>query len=213
MNKLLPIIKEYKQVIWDWNGTLIDDLDKIIDSIGHLLIKNSLPLPSKERFRSIFNIPVEPVYVELGFDLEKTPFAELADDFIEQYDRRVLEASLFHDTVEMLEAIKAAGITQSVLSAGEHGRINQLVSHHKIDHFFDKIWGIEDIYAMSKLERGREFIAQSTVAASESLMIGDTIHDCEVGEAMGVDVLLVGDGYQSVERLKEHHHRVLPSRY
>ena len=99
MNKLLPIISNYRQVIWDWNGTLIDDLDKIIDSIGHLLKQHDLPLPSREKFRSIFNIPVEPVYQQLGFDLNKHSFATLADDFIEQYDRRSLEADLFSGTV------------------------------------------------------------------------------------------------------------------
>jgi phosphoglycolate phosphatase len=213
VNKLLPIISNYRQVIWDWNGTLIDDLDKIIDSIGHLLKQHDLPLPSREKFRSIFNIPVEPVYQQLGFDLNKHSFATLADDFIEQYDRRSLEADLFSGTVEMLAEIKRQGITQSILSAGEHGRVNRLVSRHQIDHFFDKIWGIEDILAMSKLERAYEFIAQSKIPPQQTLFIGDTIHDLEVGREIGTEVLLVADGYQNFERLKEHHTLVLPSRY
>ena len=82
-----------------------------------------------------------------------------------------------------------------------------------MDHHFDHIFGIDNHYAGSKLERGRELIEKSRISPSQTLLIGDTDHDLQVANELGIDALLIADGYQSFNKLSQLHHNVLESRY
>jgi len=71
--------------------------------------------------------------------------------------------------------------------------------------------GLGDIYAVSKIERGQQLIKEFNIDKSNALIIGDTIHDFEVSQKLGVKCILVADGHQSVERLNSTKAVVVPS--
>jgi phosphoglycolate phosphatase len=87
------------------------------------------------------------------------------------------------------------------------------VEHHGLTHYFDRVYGLKDHYARSKVERGRELIFDSQIDREHTLLIGDTDHDLEVAQELGIEALLIADGHQSFERLEPRHHRVLKSRH
>lgn len=51
------MFKNIKHIIWDWNGTLFDDVDICVDNINWLLKKYNLPEITKEKYREIFTFP------------------------------------------------------------------------------------------------------------------------------------------------------------
>ena len=67
-------IKAYKHIIWDWNGTLLDDVDIVIDCMNSLLKKRNLPLLHVDKYKDIFTFPVKDYYSQLGFDFTTEPF-------------------------------------------------------------------------------------------------------------------------------------------
>ncbi len=198
-------INNYDHIIWDWNGTLLDDVDLCIDVVGKLLIQHDLPIPSKEQYREIFGFPVRDYYEALGFDFSITSFEELADQYIADYDRRADQAALHAEAIPLLDAIAASGIGQSILSAASESHVIEITKKFGLQGYFEHIYGIHNHHAASKQDRGLELISKTGIAPNRMLMIGDTIHDFEVGEAMGVDVLLVAHGHQSFQRLKDAH--------
>ena len=65
-------------VIWDWNGTLLDDAPVCVAAINDMLRERSLPQLSAERYQEIFCFPVSEYYRKAGFDFSKEPFERLA---------------------------------------------------------------------------------------------------------------------------------------
>ncbi len=213
MKKILDAIESYNYVVWDWNGTLLNDMEMSLASIGEQLQEHHLPVPSVAEYRKIFTFPVVDYYVRLGFDFSKESFDSLADKFMKAYYANLSRADLFPEVREMLSEVDRLGKKQSILSAYPQEQLLKIVDHFDISHHFCNIYGLGDHYARSKIERGMELIEDSKMVLQETVLIGDTDHDLEVGREMGIDVILIADGHQSYERLKKLDTMVIPTRY
>ena len=195
------MINNYKHIIWDWNGTLLNDVDFCRKIINSILVDNKLPELSLNKYREIFTFPVQDYYVVAGLDLSKTSFEVLGKDFIDEYESNKLTCSLYENAVEVLSAIHQKGIKQSVLSAYLHENLVNILNHYNLTQYFDNITGLDNIYAGSKTHLGLKLIEELDVNKNEVLFIGDTLHDAEVAEAMGVNCILIANGHQVKERL------------
>ncbi|OFZ18486.1 MAG: hypothetical protein A2X94_00645 [Bdellovibrionales bacterium GWB1_55_8] len=210
---LLAAIGNYSHLIWDWNGTLLDDAGLCTEVIGEVLSEYSLDPISLEHYREVFSFPVIEYYKKLGFDFEKVPFETVGDRFITRYSERVTAARLFDGVPEMLDALQNRGTRQWILSAASQWDLDQVTSHFGIRGHFTEICGIENQYAASKVERGRDLMKRAGFPREQTLLIGDTNHDLEVAKELGISALLVADGHQSYGRLSLLHERVLKSRF
>lgn len=197
-------------IIWDWNGTLLNDLDLCIDSINSLLKKRSLKLLDHDSYKEVFSFPVKDYYRAIGFDFTKENFEIPAKEFIDLYDGSVKNCPLHFSAVEVLESFKAKGFQQFVLSAMKQSMLEKTLRHNGIFHFFEGVAGLNDHYAVSKVERGKELIEEFEIQTDDTWMIGDTNHDFEVARELGIKCILLADGHQSFERLNETGAPVLP---
>jgi phosphoglycolate phosphatase len=199
----------YQHIIWDWNGTLMDDAWLCVEVLNQLLQRRSLPPVSMEFYRREFGFPVVNYYRKLGFDFEKDSFEKVSHEFIETYNRRRLECSLYPGVNEVLRLLKERGVTHSVLSAYRHDTLQEIVRHYELDSHFMGINGLGDIYANSKVELGLGWIKQLPFDPSEILLVGDTEHDYEVAQAIGVSCVLLDHGHHESTRLRSLTDRVL----
>jgi phosphoglycolate phosphatase len=191
-----------KTIFWDWNGTLLNDTAICIDAMNIMLRERGMEELDIQRYRDVFTFPVREYYIRIGFDFDKEAFEGPAIEFIEHYDKLVKTGDIFEDAESALEEFKKRKYTQIILSAMQDDFLNDLVIKHGIAHYFDKISGIEDHYASGKVDNARKLIAGLDGNAGEIIMIGDTMHDHEVGQELGIRVILVSRGHQSEERLQ-----------
>lgn len=196
-------IESYKYVLWDWNGTLLDDAWLCREIINSFLQKRNLPTVSFERYRSVFGFPVIEYYRKLGLDLEEESFERLAHDFVEIYYRRVSECRLHQHSLTLLHAFREQNVGQSLLSAAHQKNLLEMVRHFGIEDYFDFIVGLNDHYAAGKAELGQQLVQQISCTPREMLFIGDTTHDFEVARKLDTGCLLVAHGHHSAERLQE----------
>jgi phosphoglycolate phosphatase-like HAD superfamily hydrolase len=103
---------------------------------------------------------------------------------------------------------------QAVVELGSRHRTKNLLltsicSFTDIKHLFQFEFGIDNKFAGSKIERGLELIKVSNIPASETVMVGDTLHDLEVANALGIEAILISHGHQCSTRLKLHHEKVI----
>lgn len=194
---------KYKTILWDWNGTLLDDIQICIDAINIMLKERQKAEISRETYRNIFTFPVRDYYARAGFNFEEEPFEKPALEFIEHYDALVRKALLFEDARATLNELKQRGYQQMILSAMEQEFLIETVALHTIDHYFSKISGIDNHFAAGKVDNARKLIADMHGNAEKMIMIGDTIHDHEVGKELGIEVILVNRGHQSGDRLSQ----------
>ncbi|NNJ70092.1 MAG: HAD family hydrolase, partial [Kiritimatiellales bacterium] len=141
-------------------------------------------------------------YCQLGFDYQKDPYHQLAEEFIAEYEKRRFECELQPGARELIELLSERNLPQAVLSAYQHDTLLQAVDYFKLTPFFDDIIGLNDIYAAGKVENGLQYVSQLHVAPDEVLFIGDTVHDFEVANAMGVNCILLAGGHNSRPRLE-----------
>jgi phosphoglycolate phosphatase len=194
-------MQNHKTLFWDWNGTLLNDTLVCIDAMNILLRERNLKELDESEYRRIFTFPVKDYYLEAGFDFTQEPFEIPAMAFIENYDMLVKNASIFEDAEVALKTFRDQGFTQMILSAMQNDFLQEMVKSHGIDHYFDIISGIEDHYATSKVHNAMKLIVGLDGQHGEIIMIGDTVHDHEVGEELGIRVILVSRGHQSEARI------------
>ncbi|QGY45122.1 HAD hydrolase-like protein [Maribellus comscasis] len=195
-------MKMTKAIIWDWNGTLLNDLDFCISTINILLKRRELPLLNRNSYKEVFSFPVKEYYKAIGFDFKKEDFSIPAKEFIDLYDGGVGSCGLHPSAIDVLEYFRNQGFRQFVLSAMKQNMLEKTLQQNKIFHFFEGVAGLNDHYAVSKIERGKELIQQYQINVESSWIVGDTTHDFEVAEQLGIKCILVADGHQSVQRLK-----------
>lgn len=204
-------LSKYQHFIFDWNGTLIDDLWLAVDVIDKMLIKRGLAGMTKERYCEVFDFPVKDYYQNIGFDFEKESFEIVGTEFIVEYDKRQYECNLQHSVKELLHVLNQNNFHLSVLSAREQSMLEQNLKHFEINHYFPVISGLKDHYANGKLESGLQLIENAHVAPEFTILIGDTLHDAEVAKEMGIDCILIASGHQAIHRLEKANVEILHS--
>ena len=197
----MPAISEYRHVIWDFNGTILDDVGICIESVNIMLAKRNLPLIcDEEHYRKIFRFPVIDYYRDVGFDFSSETYTDLAHEWMSLYRSREAQAPLRSGVYDILCAIRSLGIPQSIISATESGMLKEQLSSLGILEFFFSVNGREDIYAPDKNSVAGSWAERH--GADGVIMIGDTDHDAECARSAGFVPALVAGGHQSFARLR-----------
>ena len=194
-------IKNYKHIIWDWNGTLFNDIELCCDIMNNIRTRRNMPKITLEKYRDVFTFPVKKYYENVGLDVSDANWELLSHEFIDEYETRKYEYNLFDNALNVLNNFSKLGISQSILSAYSQNTLEEIVAKFKIDIHFEKLVGLDNIYAASKMENGKKWMSELSHAEHEVLLIGDTVHDYEVAKEIGADCLLVSSGHQVEKNL------------
>jgi len=191
----------YSHIIWDWNGTLFNDVAWCIEVINTMLAKRGIKtLPDISDYHNAFCFPIVEYYKNVGFNFNEEIFEDVAEEYITLYHaNKSGNCALYPNTEPILDSIYKSGISQIILSASEMNHLISQIREFDIVDYFDEILGLSDIYAKSKIEIGLDFMSRKSV--SNAVLIGDTVHDYEVANALGIDCMLIPNGHQSREML------------
>lgn len=198
-------------VIWDWNGTLLDDLAACVAALNDLLRTRGMPLVSPDEHTKRFLFPVRDYYAALGFDFSRESFPQIAVEYHQAYDRRWEGIRLRGDAHEAFDTLDRARIKQHLLSASEQGRLMEQLDRFGIRDRFASVSGLDDLHADGKVGRGRDLVKEQKLTAQSTWMIGDTLHDVEVAAELGVEPILVTGGHQHEQTLRSTGVRVVES--
>ena len=202
---------EYRYLIWDWNGTLLDDAWLCVDVMNGMLRERNLPTKTLDQYRDIFDFPVMNYYVTLGFDFGKEPFEDVGLEFVVRYNQRQHETSLHPEVISVLEYFRNAGYRQFILSAREEKELLKEIVELGVSGYFDGVYGLDDHYAHGKTDVGIRLLQETGIDPRKAVFIGDTRHDAEVAEEIGVDCILIPNGHHTEERLRKCKGTVIPS--
>lgn len=197
-------------IIWDWNGTLLNDVDLCVETINRLLVRESLmPLADKEQYQRVFQFPVQAYYERVGFDFTKCSFESLAKDYMDYYQPRSLSCPLHEYALDTLRYFYEADYAQVLLSASRRDLLMKQCEQHPILPYFKDILGLENIYAQSKIALAEQYIAREAEHMASLWFIGDSVHDYEVAQAVNADCVLIANGHEHKDKLLATHARVI----
>ena len=203
----VPHARPCRWIIWDWNGTLLDDTAAALDAFNAQLTARGCRKIALDFYRAHFAFPVKPFYALCGIDLAHEDWDRIAREYHAAYARE--PKALNREAVAALERVKAAGVRQCVLSALRQDLLEAAIEEAGIRGYFDFVYGTDNLDGAGKMDRAHELMAQlygrgraSRPATSDIVVIGDALHDREVADALGVRCVLCAQGGHCAERLR-----------
>jgi phosphoglycolate phosphatase len=191
-------------VVWDWNGTLLDDLHTCVAVANQLLGEYGLPaLDGVIGYHAKFRFPIVEYYADLGFDTSSTGnFEAAAHRYLELYGAASVHCRLHDGAIEALAALHATGVRQVLISASERDNLRVQLAPFGLDAYLDGVHGIDDIYAASKESLARRWLTDEGLTGEQVLFVGDSEHDFEIARAVGARCLLYSGGHHARRHLE-----------
>ena len=191
---------KYDLIIWDFNGTIADDVTIGIEAANVVLSRRGMrTIDSVERYRELFCFPIIKYYEKLGFDFEKEPYEVPADEWTAEYIKRERDITLNEGCLDVLKYVREACVPQIIISSSEAVMLKREVAMLGISEYFESILGKSDNYAHGKIKMAKEWARGKSYNA---LFIGDSVHDLETANAIGADCILFTGGHDSKEHFK-----------
>jgi phosphoglycolate phosphatase-like HAD superfamily hydrolase len=188
-------------LVWDWNGTLLDDLWLVVEATNASLAALGGGPVTADEHRRDFRRPVADYYTYvLGRPVDAAEFAQLDKGFHEAYRLGLTRCSLAADA---REAVAAWSGTQSLLSMFFHDELVPVVTGHGLSTRLSRVDGLRaHIGGGPKAPYLQAHLAALGVAGADCVLIGDSIDDADAAAAVGARVVLYAGGFTDEARLR-----------
>ena len=190
-----------KIVIWDWNGTVLDDLDVSLDAVNDMLERRGIKTIDKETYYEYLDTPIIKFY-QRALGREDVPFDEISREFNDYYRKNIHRTALTKGVREVIEELKHRGIPQMIISASHISYIEAQVKELGLEGCFEKIIAAEDYVAGSKVERAVKYMDGVKAYRTGRLVVGDTLHDYEMAKSLDARCILLTSGHEGEKKLK-----------
>ena len=198
-----------KNIVWDWNGTIINDAYLFVEIMNVLLEKQSLPLINLNDYKNVFCFPIQKYWEKIGFKFNKGQFNKMNSLFITLYQQRMQEPLIQKGLIDVLKVLSRRNIKQYVLSASEHKILNKMVEYYNLKKYFKDVVGVNNLNAEGKEELGASLLKKHNLNPRETVLIGDTEYDLRVAKNIGCRCILVSYGHFNLSRLTDLHNLVI----
>ena len=195
-------IRDYRHVSWDWNGTLLNDTWLCLECLNAVAAQGGYPPIDLTRYRAVYGFPVQSIYQALNMPTDPESFRASSIAYMDAYESRRRECHLHTGAKKILDQLHAAQIPQSIFSAYPQEFLESIVQEYQLQHFFAQLSGNDSIFTNSKAHRSEAHFSSLGVSFDDILYCGDTTHDAEVAQSLGIDCVLVASGHQARERLE-----------
>ena len=190
---------KYTHIIWDWNGTLLNDISASLASVNDMLAMRGKPPIDIDFYRECIGVPIIRFY-EKTFDMEKEDYSVIIKQYNEGYLRHLGSCGLTDGVTEVIDYFEKCGVKQAIISSSNNSQLIQNVTKYGMFDRFDAVLGADDFYAGSKIERAENYL-RSSGKDCRVLVVGDIEHDAEMAEKLGADCVLLTSGHENRERL------------
>jgi phosphoglycolate phosphatase-like HAD superfamily hydrolase len=220
-----------KHIVWDWNGTLLDDNEAVIKSVNGVFAEFGKPSMTMAQWRDKYRRPLRAVYEELlETHIDAVGWARLDELYHASYQgiltKWLAEATasgnvskqpehgigIAEGAISFLDSWRSSGRQQSLLSMWGHHELVPTVSALNLDHYMTRVDGLrKDAGGQGKAESMAAHLAAQSLDPATVLVIGDVEDDATAAESVGANVLLVASGASSHARLAATGHPVISS--
>jgi phosphoglycolate phosphatase len=191
----------YSHIIWDFNGTILNDTALCVQTENLLRTQRNQPEITIPFYQEHLCFPIKNYYLNIGMDFGKESYEELAERYMDIYQPASLNAPLREGVMEYIAAQNKKGRKQILLSAAKREHLLEQTDHFGLTGFFDEILGLDDILGNSKIEIAVNYFSGKGIKPYDMVVIGDTLHDFDVAKALKCACILLTGGHNSRERL------------
>ncbi|MCR5772845.1 MAG: HAD hydrolase-like protein [Butyrivibrio sp.] len=196
--KSLPL-RNIRLVIFDFDGTIADTSEGILDSHKYTFMSTEHVAPSDEKLRSVIGGNLLKIYVEkFGFDTDS------AKNAVKIYRERYKEvgihmATLYPGIEALLSCLRQKGIKTAVATLKADAFVKQMIDELGINQYFDCVYGMNSDDTFEKAELITKCMSFLTCNHTETLFIGDSVNDYVGAKKAEVEFVGVTYGFGFVK--------------
>ncbi|MFF1842544.1 HAD family hydrolase [Streptomyces sp. NPDC058232] len=196
--------KHRTHLVWDWNGTLLDDNTAVIGATNAAFAEVGMEPITLEQYREMYCIPIPRFYERLMGRLPTEAEWERMDGIFHRYymEQRVA-CGLTAGAEELLARWQLAGRSQSLLSMYVHEQLVPVVRGYGIERHFTRVDGRTGPSGGSKAQHmERHLAAMGGVSPDHTVVIGDAVDDAVAAAHVGARAVLYTGGSHSRSSLE-----------
>jgi phosphoglycolate phosphatase len=193
----------FSHIIFDWDGTVMDSAEKIVSCMQLAAAQAQLPIPSAHAVKQIIGISLCPAIAKL-FSIP----LEQADTVAHHYKEIFIEkdqtpSPLFSGAIETLESLAQTHILGVATGKARRG-LERAWQHTQSGHLFTHSRCADDAESKPSPDMLLQLLSQWQIDAKKVLMVGDTVYDMQMAEAIGMPRLGVSYGVHHPDALQKH---------
>lgn len=191
-----------KHIIWDFNGTLLCDVQLSVDADNYVFDTLGLPRITIRDYREHMTMPVRDFYAALGIDLSVHTYETIGRLWLEMFNAHAVEAGLVPGALDAIRRFAQAGHTQSVLSASYEPSLRAQCEALGLTPYMRAIDGLDNEHAGRKTEIGRRQMDSLGLLGADTVLVGDMLADAHLAQSLGTACVLVPWGHNDLARLE-----------
>ncbi len=181
-------------ILWDFNGTVMNDVDASTGAVNAMLARRGLPPITREWYTLHLVMPLERFYADIGFDMQAERIEVVSKEFQQECGR--FERPVFPEVREALEHFRQKGFRQLLFSSLYHEVLIAQAQERGIEDYFEEIVGRKDRSLGGKEEAVAACLREKGLAPETVLVVGDLTTDWEMAKFVGCPCALIEKGHQ-----------------
>lgn len=196
---------KYKAIVFDWDGTLMDSVTKIVESMQSSAKHLGLPIPDYDQAKDVIGISLLPALKQLFNIYDEKAAMDLFHTYKAQFkDHSQLSSPLFNGAIELLEKLKERGYILAVATGKARQGLDHNWHHSNTKHFFTTSRTADDAQSKPSPDMLQQILSELNLSAQQVLMVGDTTYDMAMAEAINMDRIGVSFGVHNAINLQKH---------
>jgi len=195
---------KYELIVFDWDGTLLDSAGAIVQAIQASCRDLGLAVPDDNRARHVIGLGLVDAMRHAVPDLQTDQYQAMVDRYRFHYLSGDHQLTLFDGVPQMLERLRAAGHILAIATGKSRVGLERALDHSGLRPMFQASRCADECHSKPHPQMLEELTAEFGIAATSTVMIGDTSHDLLMASNAGVDALAVTYGAHPHDHLLEH---------
>lgn len=195
-------------ILFDFDGTIVDSQNSIVEAMEYAFASHQLPRPSRNAVKSIVGLSLQQAIWELhntaDFNLIKSIEKNFKDAYAEIHSRPDHEDPLFDGVKDVLEAFSGQDNVFLGIATGKSRKgLLHTLERHDLSHYFHTLQTADDARSKPHPEMIDRALDATGIEKSDTVMIGDTTYDMEMGKIAKVTPIGVSWGYHHIDDLSQ----------
>lgn len=195
---------KFDLIIFDWDGTVANSTELIIDAICNASAETGLPMPTREAASSIIGLGLREALIVLFGNISEHELQEMVAGYARHYNAGENNIPLFQGVSETVAELHAKGVALAVATGKGRGGLNRALENSGIGHYFHATRCVDECFSKPHPQMILELIDELGATPERTLMIGDTSFDLQMAQNANVARLAVTYGAHPLSRLLPH---------
>jgi phosphoglycolate phosphatase len=185
---------KYKLIIFDWDGTLMDSIPKIVNCFKQAALRSGIPEPKTNEVTAVIGLSLE-VAIATLFSEYRALWPELIDGYQACYkEQDNLNPVVFSGTLGLLEELRDHGLLLAIATGKSRKGLDRVLNCSGLSHFFITSRTADEASSKPAPDMLEQILKELGITTNSALMVGDSLLDMQMAKCANIDAVAMGWG-------------------